>query len=141
MNRQHIPPEIQALMDEKARQYSLCNIDTAAGLQAWVYYFMVFIMPYADTIKDFTQFDMYGDTSHTDQELNERKKYYLDMIRQCQEQPKMYKAEMVRYDNDTSNLDILYSERDTMPYYKRECKHKDTMQYRLKWLIGLFEQE
>lgn len=137
--RHIVPPEIASLIEEKEKQYALCYTDTAAGLKAWVYYFTVFIMPYADTLKDFSVFDMYGDTRHTDQELNERKQYYMDLIKQCKEKPELYKHSIVKKtDND---IEVLYSERGTMPNYEKASRHKDTMQYRLKWLIKLFEQE
>lgn len=103
-----VPKEIQDKIDEwqaeKVRErtrgeyHHIWDLDTEQGRQAWLYWFMVFIMPYADDIPHWNSFDMYGDTKHTEQELNERKRYYMNLIEQCREHPELYKHEVQHKD-------------------------------------------
>ena len=103
-----IPKEIQAKIDEwqaeKVRErtggeyHHIWDLETEQGRQAWLYWFMVFIMPYADDIPHWNSFDMYGDTKHTEKELTERKRYYMNLIEQCRERPELYKHEVQRKD-------------------------------------------
>ena len=108
-----IPTEIQAKINEwkaeKVRErtggdyHHIWDLETEQGRQQWLYWFMVFIMPYADDIPHWTTFDMYGDTKHTEQELKERKRYYLNLIKQCTERPELYKHEVQHKDNKAEN--------------------------------------
>ena len=133
-----IPPQIQALIDEKGKPYRLWDLETAAGLQAWAYYFMVFIMPYEDDIPHYSVFDMYGSVNHSEQDLNERKQYYMDLIARCKEQPELYKHDIQTYKHP---LDILYYERDMIPNYKKACKDTSNRAYRIEQIINLLEQD
>lgn len=103
-----VPDNIQADIDkwqaEKVNERNgheykhIWDLSTAAGQQAWLYWFAVFILPYADDIPHFSTFDMFGDTKHTKQELEERKRYYMGLIEQCQANPDIYKHEVQRKD-------------------------------------------
>lgn len=153
-----IPTEIQAKIDEwkveKVRErtggeyHHIWDLETEQGQQAWLYWFMVFIMPYADDIPHWNSFDMFGDTKHTEQELKERKRYYMRLIEQCKEHPELYKHEVQRKDiadydkydfddcilsgymwHDDFNheppqgdnaLEIMYRERDRLKRYYRK---------------------
>ena len=103
-----VPAEIQAQIDEweaqKVKERTgqaykhIWDLSTAAGREQWLYWFAVFILPYADDIPHFSTFDMFGDTKHTKQELEERKRYYMGLIEQCQANPEIYKHEVQRKD-------------------------------------------
>ena len=149
-----IPTEIQAKIDEwqaeKVKErtggeyHHIWDLDTEQGRQQWLYWFMVFIMPYADDIPHWNSFDMFGDTKHTEQELKERKQYYMNLIEQCKERPELYKHEVQRkelsdydkYDFDSvttgymwhddfnheppqgdNALEIMYRERERLKRY------------------------
>lgn len=132
----HVPPQIQALIDEKGKPFRLWDTETAAGLQGWLYYFMVYIMPYADDIPTFSQFDMFGDTKHTEQELEERRAYYTDLIRKCKEQPELYKHGVQKR---AEPLDILRAERDMIVNYDQERTDTNTRAYRIADMIKRIE--
>ena len=135
----YVPPQIQALIDEKGKPYRLWDLDTAAGQQAWVYYFMVFIMPYKEQIPLFDVFSMYGDTKHSTEELKRRIAYYMDLITKCEEQPELYKHDIQTKGN--TPLDLLYSERDMIPNYEKVCTDINHRAYRISEAIRLLEQD
>lgn len=102
---------------DKVRQNTLdgirCiyNLDTEQGQQAWLYWFAVYILPYEDKIPAFSVFDMYGDTEHTEAELNEHKQYYIDLISRCKRDPELYNHDIPRKcitDYDTYNVGECY---------------------------------
>ena len=102
-----IPPQIQALIDEKGKPYRLWDLETAAGREKWLYYFMVFIMPYEEDIPHYSVFDMYGSVNHSEQDLNERKRYYMELIEKCKADPGLYKHDIARvgeYEQDILSL-------------------------------------
>lgn len=91
--------------------HCIYDIDTQQGQQAWLYWFGVYILPYEDKITGFSGFDMYGDTEHTEAELNERKQYYIDLISECKRNPKAYNPQIPRKhitDYDTYNVSECY---------------------------------
>lgn len=167
-----IPTEIQAQIDEWQRQkirertggeyHHIWDLETEQGRQAWLYWFMVFIMPYADDIPHWNSFDMYGDTKHTEQELNERKRYYMNLIEQCREHPELYKHEVQRKDigdydkydfegtgymwNDDFNneppqgdniLEIMYKERELLKrfYGKKYDEYEVNNRYSMSYRV------
>lgn len=89
-----IPPTIQAKIDEKGKPFRRWDLETEQGRQHWLYFFMTFIMPYKDDIPHFSVFDMFGDTKHTEQELNERIAYYMELIEKCERDPELYKHDI-----------------------------------------------
>lgn len=102
------PADIQAKIDEwqaekvkerNGQEYKhIWDLSTAAGRQQWLYWFAIFLIPYADDIPHWNTFDMWGDTKHTKQELEERKRYYMSLIEQCKANPDIYKHEVQRKD-------------------------------------------
>lgn len=87
------------------------DLTTEQGQQAWLYWFAVYILPYEDTIPTFTAFDMYGDTEHTEAELNEHKQYYMDLISRCKRDPELYNHDIPRKhitDYDTYDVGECY---------------------------------
>ena len=131
-----IPEKIQELIDNKGKPYRLWDLETAAGKQAWLYYFGLFLMPYEDTLTGFSVFDMFGDTKHDKQELNERITYFMGLIDRCKEQPELYRHDIQIRSNP---IDICYTERDKMPGFDTECKDTSTRAYRLNEVIRLLE--
>lgn len=131
-----IPPQIQALIDEKGKPYRLWDLGTAAGFNTWIYFFMVFLMPYETKIQGFTMFDMYGDTKHSEQDLKERKAYYTELIERCKAMPELYKHDIQIRSNP---LDILYHERDMIPNYDLEREDTNTRAYRIGEVLKLLE--
>lgn len=103
-----IPAEIQAKIDkwqaEKVKERMgqeykhIWDLSTPQGQQAWLYWFAIFLLPYADDIPNWNSFDMWGDTKHTKQELEARKRYYMELIEQCKANPEIYKHEVQRKD-------------------------------------------
>lgn len=91
-----LPAKPKAAQNEKpcTSRPTAWDLETEQGQQAWLYWFMVFILPYEDMIPTFSMFDMFGDTKHTQQELDERKGYYLGLIKKCTEQPELYNHEV-----------------------------------------------
>lgn len=100
-----IPEDIQAKINawqaEKVKEqaggeyHHIWDLETEKGRQAWLYWFGVFLLPYKDDIPGWGVFDMYGDSSsHTEQELTERKRYYMGLIKQCETNPDCYKHEV-----------------------------------------------
>lgn len=131
-----IPKEIQALIDEKGKPYRLWDLGTAAGFNTWIYFFMVFLMPYETKIQGFTMFDMYGDMKHSEQDLKERKAYYTELIERCKAMPELYKHDIQIRSNP---LDILYHERDMIPNYDLEREDTNTRAYRIGEVLKLLE--
>lgn len=87
------------------------DVDTEQGQQAWLYHFAVYILPYADKIPNFTMFEMYGDVTATDQDLDNRKRYYMDMIQRCIDDPGIYEHKIPRKhitDYDTYDVGMGY---------------------------------
>lgn len=84
----------QARIDEKARrkaeQHKPWNLETKQGLERWEKYFALYIVPYESVMPSWNSFNMFGDTKHTEKQLNERKAYYMDLI-------KRFKADTVGY--------------------------------------------
>lgn len=74
------------------------NLNTEQGRERWLYYFAVFLLPYADCVSDWNCFDIYGDTEHTPQEVAERKRYYMGLIDRCMKNPDIYKHEVAYKD-------------------------------------------
>lgn len=120
-----IPEDIQAKIKdwqaEKIRERMghdykhLWDLSTAEGLKAWLYWFGVFLVPYADDIPHWNGFNMFGDTTHTEQELEDRKRYYMDLIEQCKADPDIYKHEIARKDiadYEKYELEYAYMWRD-----------------------------
>lgn len=74
----------QAIIDEMAIQraepYKPWNLETKQGLEQWERYFALYIAPYEKVLPSWNSFNMFGDTKHSDNELNERKAYYMDLI-------------------------------------------------------------
>lgn len=103
-----IPAEIQAQINDwqaaKVRERMghdykhVWDLSTQSGQQAWLYWFAIFLLPYADDIPHWSSFDMWGDTKHTKQELEARKRYYMELIEQCKAHPEIYKHEVQRKD-------------------------------------------
>lgn len=175
-----VPDDIQANIDkwqaEKVKERNgheykhIWDLSTAAGRQQWLYWFAVFILPYADDIPHFSSFDMYGDTKHIKQELEERKRYYMGLIEQCRANPDIYKHEVQRKDitdyekydleheymwrdlngepPQTDNaLQIMYYERERLKrYYGKEYKFKAEYErysecYKVEQIIKRLEAE
>lgn len=159
-----IPDYIRQQQEEKARPCKQWDLNTAAGRQQWLYYFMVFIMPYADDIPHWKAFDMWGDTKHTEQELKERQRYYIDLINRCRERPELYRHDIQRkqlsdYDKydisgcymwrdrigeptppDADNaLEIMYKERSCCRDYESECNSRYGTAHRIKVIIERLE--
>ncbi len=132
-----IPPQIQTLIDEKGKPFKLWDLETAAGLKGWVYYFMAYIMPYEENIPRFTVFDMYGDTKHTKQELSERKAYYMDLINQCKEQPELYKHGRQEI---STPLELLEHEKKLINGYDLERTDTTTRAYRIETALQTLKQ-
>ena len=132
-----VPPQIQALIDEKGKPFRMWDLETAAGLKGWLYYFMFFIMPYAEEIPGFSCFDMFGDVQHTTKELEAKKEYYLKKIEQCKLDPTLYRHDI---EKRSDPLTILYSERDKIPGYETERKDETTRAHRIESVIQLLEQ-
>ena len=103
-----IPKEIQAKIDEwqaekvkerTGEEYKhIWDLDTEQGRQQWLYWFAIFLLPYEDDIPHWNTFDMFGDTKHTEQELKERKRYFMGLIKKCKANPDIYKHEVQRKD-------------------------------------------
>lgn len=74
----------QAIIDEKARikaePYKPWRLDTQQGLEQWEHHFALYIAPYESVIASWNSFNMFGDTKHTQQEINERVAYYMGVI-------------------------------------------------------------
>lgn len=176
-----IPAEIQAKINEwqaaKVRERMghdykhIWDLSTAAGREQWLYWFAVFILPYADDIPHWNTFDMFGDTKHTKQELEERKRYYMGLIEQCQAHPEIYKHEVQRKDiadyekydferaymwnDDLSGeppkidnaIEVMYYERDRLKrYYGKEYKFNAEYErysecYKVEQIIKRLEAE
>ena len=172
-----VPQEVQAQIDEweaektkerTGKEYThIWNLSTAAGREQWLYYFAVFLLPYEDDIPHWSTFDMFGDTKHTQQELDERKQYYMNLIAKCQEHPEAYKHEVQRkqlsdYDKydfsdwfgymwqDGHNaepphgdnaLAIMYKERDITRDYEQESAKRGSRAYRIREIIEQLESE
>lgn len=131
-----IPKEIQALIDKKGEPFRLWDLESEDGKQGWLYYFALFLMPYEDTLQDFTCFDVFGDNKHTQAELNERIDYYMSVIDRCNKDPSIYRHDIqIR----SKPLDICYSERDKIPCFDKVCKDTTTRAYRLNNVIKLLE--
>lgn len=102
------PPEVQSKITEWEQEQVIkrmgkpythvWDLQSKQGQRAWFYWFMVFILPYADDIPGWNSFDLYGDTQHTEQEVKERKRYYMGLIKKCKENPDTYKHEVQRKD-------------------------------------------
>ena len=102
------PPEVKAKIEKweqeqvikrMGKPYThIWDLQSKQGQRAWFYWFMVFILPYADDIPGWNSFDLYGDTQHTEQEVKERKRYYMGLIKKCKENPDTYKHEVQRKD-------------------------------------------
>lgn len=163
----YTPLEIQALIDEKQKPYKLWDLNTEQGKEQWLYYFAVFILPYADKIPTWSCFDVFGDNKHTQQEVEERKQYYLDLIDYCKHNPTKYQHEVQqkqlsdydKYDfwwgymwrdsfeckppQSDMALEIMYKEKE------RYLKHHDKWEmnnqysegYRIQQIIEQLEQE
>lgn len=176
-----IPAEIQAKIKQwqadKVRERMghdykhVWDLSTAAGQQAWLYWFAIFLIPYADDIPHWNTFDMFGDTKHTKQELEERKRYYMGLIEQCKANPDIYKHEVQRKDiadyekydferaymwhDDLSGeppkidnaLEVMYYERDRLKrYYGKEYKFNAEYErysecYKVEQIIKRLEAE
>lgn len=114
-----LPPEVQAQIDEwqQARVKErtgkiykhIWNLNTEQGRKQWLYWFMVFLIPYADSVPGWNAFDLYGDTEHTTEEVEERKRYYIGLIDKCRNNPKLYKHTVQR--KDISDYDKYDMER------------------------------
>lgn len=72
--------EIERKAESKAQLYYPWVLDTKEGIQAWEYLFAWRIAEYEDAIQSFDCFNMFGDTKHSEKELQERKAYYIDLI-------------------------------------------------------------
>ncbi len=102
------PPEVKAKIEKWEQEQVIkrmgkpythvWDLQSKQGQRAWFYWFMVFILPYADDIPGWNSFDLYGDTQHTEQEVKERKRYYMGLIKKCKENPDTYKHEVQRKD-------------------------------------------
>lgn len=103
--------QAEKVKERNGHEYKhIWDLTTAAGQQAWLYWFAVFLLPYADDIPQFSTFDMWGDTKHTEQELKERKRYYMGLIEQCKANPDIYKHEVQRKDiGDYEKYELEYA--------------------------------
>ena len=93
------------------------DLQSKQGQRAWFYWFMCFILPYEHDIPGWNSFDMYGDNKHTEQEVKERKRYYMGLIKKCKEHPDTYKHEPQRKDitdYDKYNVHECYMWRDNI---------------------------
>lgn len=169
-----IPAEIQAKIKQwqadKVRERMghdykhIWDLSTAAGREQWLYWFAVFILPYADDIPHFSTFDMFGDTKHTKQELEERKRYYMGLIEQCRANPDIYKHEVQRKDiadyekydferaymwhDDLSGeppqidnaLEVMYCERKRFKRYYGDKEYKFEAEYERYGTVYRLEQ-
>ena len=97
---------------------------------------MAYIMPYADDIPTFSQFDMFGDTKHTEQELESRKAYYIDLIRKCKENPELYRHDIPLI---MEPLELLEQEKTRIKNYDLERTDTNTRAYRIADMIKRIE--
>jgi len=153
------PDEIRNKIDEcqrerdrlKSEYRHVWNLTTEQGRQQWLYYFGIFLLPYAEDIPHWDSFNMFGDVNHTEQELNERKTYFTDLIKKCHANPDIYKhgiqcKQLSDYDkfdfDDTIHdgymwdsrskepphgkhaLDIMYRERERLQRYYKNYEHE-----------------
>lgn len=73
--------EIERKAEEKAKQYYPWDLDTEQGKQTWEHLFAWRIALYEDVISTWNGFNMFGDNKHSDKELQERKAYYIDLVK------------------------------------------------------------
>ena len=114
-----LPPEAQAKVDEwqqarilerTGKLYThIWNLNTEQGRKQWLYWFMCFLIPYADDVPGWNVFDFYGDTEHAPQEVKERRRYYMGLIDECMKHPELYKHEVVQ--KDIADYDLYDLER------------------------------
>lgn len=86
---------------KKARRFKIWNLDTFEGVTAWKWLFTRFLVPYKNNIHTWSKFDFWGDTEHSDEETEELKEYYLDLIADFETDPEYYdKAPRYKQLND-----------------------------------------
>lgn len=101
------PRAITEPQEIKAKPCKLWDLRTEQGREHWLYWFMAFIMPYADDIPTFTMFDMFGDTGFTSEDLKAKQEYYADLINRCRKTPVLYRHGIPQ---KGSVLDVLRTE-------------------------------
>lgn len=103
----YTPPIAIQGQKEKARPCKLWDLETDHGRQYWLYWFGAYIMPYADRLKGFTVFDMYGDTNHTREELKRQQAQYDELIKACTKKPDLYRHGVVE---KADTMELLQNE-------------------------------
>lgn len=86
---------IDELKTKHEAPFCIWNLDTEEGFAIWKKYFVRFLLPYEEDMKHWKAFDFFGTVDHTEEEAEERRKYYLGLIDEYKSDPDEYHTERI----------------------------------------------